>query len=144
MHVWRHLCVLAHGRPGDSLSSEHAAQTQTIRARARAREWLRLFLRSAPPSPRRWALETQPTRDRRARRGRRLLPRYGEGGSRYRDISTRRLGDAATQCRSIRGPRNTYGSLRFASVMCVNRSHRHQHNSARDTLGTCGRDASWY
>lgn len=84
--------VLAHGRPGDSLSSERAP---LHRHKQHGRERPRLFLLSAPPAA---AEHWKPNRPGTGRmgRGRRLLPRYGGGG--HRDIPARP--DSATARRS--------------------------------------------
>lgn len=79
-----------------------------------------------------------------------LLPRRGG------PADPGRGGRATTQCRSIRGPRNTHGPLRFASVMCVISSRdrparppQHQQpdssSAGSTTLGTsCGPRAPSY
>lgn len=160
--VWRHLrrpCPRSSGgftffRAG---AHRHKWRRRGAHARDRPRLSLSFSPTAPPPLPSGGAMVytytyQYPTRGHRTHwKPNGLARRAGAGGVNSHDLRRRRRWleeiprDYATQCRSIRGPRNTYGPLWFASVMCVNRPHRHQHYSARDdTLGTCGRDASWY
>lgn len=135
--------VLAHGRPltGDS-------HFLLCGGRPSVRPLARCFTpsRDAPPRTAAAAAAALGTRT----GGGVLLPRHAAAADPGR-------GDGATpQCRSIRGPRNTHGPLRFASVMCVISSccdrpahppQRQQPDSSAGstTLGTsCGPHASSY
>lgn len=152
--------VLAHGRPGNSLSSERAYTHRGAQIRCSVARVTRTSALSPPASPHPFRVlrslrrPIPPPRD----KGK-TQPFATDMGAGAAAIHSHEHGEHGgggwpatvveiprSQCRSIRGPRNTHGPLRFASVMCVNvRLHRqHQHYSARrdTTLGTCGRDAS--